>query len=135
MFSLKHYFYFFFFFFFFLMIRRPPRSTLFPYTTLFRSSGSDIVREPLPELGRENESRIRRHSIDPLGRVVRTQRLVERSVDLDSVKEFREISRLVESFGPTKRINVAGPVGIRPARGPHAQDTVRRGTGRRIGLV
>src|SRR6266508_3072932 len=28
---------FFFFFFFFLMIRRPPRSTLFPYTTLFRS--------------------------------------------------------------------------------------------------
>src|SRR6266567_4754419 len=30
---------FFVFFFFFLMIRRPPRSTLFPYTTLFRSSG------------------------------------------------------------------------------------------------
>src|SRR2546430_9226229 len=30
--------YLFFFFFFFLMIRRPPRSTLFPYTTLFRSS-------------------------------------------------------------------------------------------------
>src|SRR5256885_8551836 len=28
---------FYFFFFFFLMIRRPPRSTLFPYTTLFRS--------------------------------------------------------------------------------------------------
>src|SRR2546430_17344773 len=27
----------FFFIFFFLMIRRPPRSTLFPYTTLFRS--------------------------------------------------------------------------------------------------
>src|SRR2546425_9420232 len=27
----------FYFFFFFLMIRRPPRSTLFPYTTLFRS--------------------------------------------------------------------------------------------------
>src|SRR5437588_12154944 len=29
------------FFFFFLMIRRPPRSTLFPYTTLFRS---DLLR-------------------------------------------------------------------------------------------
>src|SRR6202040_4452411 len=28
-------------FFFFLMIRRPPRSTLFPYTTLFRS-GDDV---------------------------------------------------------------------------------------------
>src|SRR6266436_8951748 len=30
-----------FFFFFFLMIRRPPRSTLFPYTTLFRSDRRD----------------------------------------------------------------------------------------------
>src|SRR5439155_2798083 len=28
------------FFFFFLLIRRPPRSTLFPYTTLFRSPGA-----------------------------------------------------------------------------------------------
>src|SRR3989442_6106212 len=28
-------------FFFFLMIRRPPRSTLFPYTTLFRSGSGD----------------------------------------------------------------------------------------------
>src|SRR6266852_7882324 len=33
----------FFFFFFFLMIRRPPRSTLFPYTTLFRSVRSHQV--------------------------------------------------------------------------------------------
>src|SRR5260370_4428242 len=30
-------------FFFFLMIRRPPRSTLFPYTTLFRSFGALIL--------------------------------------------------------------------------------------------
>src|SRR2546430_17000986 len=30
------------FFFFFLMIRRPPRSTLFPYTTLFRSQAERI---------------------------------------------------------------------------------------------
>src|SRR5260370_38038353 len=33
----NHYAHFHLFFFFFLMIRRPPRSTLFPYTTLFRS--------------------------------------------------------------------------------------------------
>src|SRR2546426_6110587 len=33
-----------FFLFFFLMIRRPPRSTLFPYTTLFRSHGHDVFR-------------------------------------------------------------------------------------------
>src|SRR5688572_31908770 len=34
--------------FFFLMIRRPPLSTLFPYTTLFRSSFviPDLVRDP-----------------------------------------------------------------------------------------
>src|SRR3712207_9420407 len=31
------------FFFFFLMIRRPPRSTLFPYTTLFRSKRAVAV--------------------------------------------------------------------------------------------
>src|SRR2546426_9115848 len=34
--------------FFFLMIRRPPRSTLFPYTTLFRSHQD---REPGPDEG------------------------------------------------------------------------------------
>src|SRR5688572_31556958 len=45
----------FYLFFFFLMIRRPPRSTLFPYTTLFRSvrlirdSLSFAVGEPLRE--------------------------------------------------------------------------------------
>src|SRR5256885_15953962 len=33
-----------FFFFFFLMIRRPPRSTLFPYTTLFRSKTGKLTR-------------------------------------------------------------------------------------------
>src|SRR3712207_7316222 len=31
-------------FFFFLMIRRPPRSTLFPYTTLFRSADRAVLR-------------------------------------------------------------------------------------------
>src|SRR3712207_9335689 len=36
------------FFFFFLMIRRPPRSTLFPYTTLFRSNlGSAQLKSAL----------------------------------------------------------------------------------------
>src|SRR5947208_4912187 len=40
--------------FFFLMIRRPPRSTLFPYTTLFRSG------PPRPALARPTTSRRRR---------------------------------------------------------------------------
>src|SRR6516225_9678363 len=42
------YFFFFLFLFFFLMIRRPPRSTLFPYTTLFRSDADyTFLNEPL----------------------------------------------------------------------------------------
>src|SRR3712207_7495621 len=36
--------------FFFLMIRRPPRSTLFPYTTLFRSAYRDRLRGHLPSV-------------------------------------------------------------------------------------
>src|SRR5215212_11204468 len=38
--------FFFFLFLFFLMIRRPPRSTLFPYTTLFRSTGPGEFARP-----------------------------------------------------------------------------------------
>src|SRR3990170_5154520 len=49
-------------FFFFLMIRRPPRSTLFPYTTLFRSPAllssreypSTITRSGTPWLDRKS---------------------------------------------------------------------------------
>src|SRR3989442_3207756 len=44
--------------FFFLMIRRPPRSTLFPYTTLFRSAGGARARA----LGRSARARAR---VDP----------------------------------------------------------------------
>src|SRR6266576_282202 len=43
------------FFFFFLMIRRPPRSTLFPYTTLFRSVAH--APGPRPAGGRHPQSR------------------------------------------------------------------------------
>src|SRR5574340_1473122 len=49
-------------FFFFLMIRRPPRSTLFPYTTLFRSPAGacrdlSVARpgRPLERTGRSEE--------------------------------------------------------------------------------
>src|SRR2546426_7742184 len=45
-------------FFFFLMIRRPPRSTLFPYTTLFRSGRQ-----------RRQQGRGQRHAEDPEGKV------------------------------------------------------------------
>src|SRR2546430_3715048 len=47
-------------FFFFLMIRRPPRSTLFPYTTLFRSCG----RTALPKCAIPPRRRGRSRSAD-----------------------------------------------------------------------
>src|SRR3712207_7605858 len=46
--------------FFFLMIRRPPRSTLFPYTTLFRSSRAEAFpswRRPPPFPARTSVSK------------------------------------------------------------------------------
>src|SRR2546422_7379816 len=56
-----------FFFFFFLMIRRPPRSTLFPYTTLFRSPATPVPAATLVLLrdrshGAYEVLLIRRHS-------------------------------------------------------------------------
>ena len=39
----------FYMFFFFLMIRRPPRSTLFPYTTLFRSLYHKTTTQPVTQ--------------------------------------------------------------------------------------
>src|SRR5215510_11688821 len=56
--------YLFFFFFFFLMIRRPPRSTLFPYTTLFRSR-SRSWSLPAILLARIFERRLFRHRLGP----------------------------------------------------------------------
>src|SRR3712207_7570764 len=48
--------------FFFLMIRRPPRSTLFPYTTLFRSRGARPATRPTRQL-------CHRHAGPPDGRL------------------------------------------------------------------
>src|SRR3712207_7426707 len=63
--------------FFFLMIRRPPRSTLFPYTTLFRSSRDDDYaadvdgRRPARQAQRRSAAR----GPSALGRVRREPRL------------------------------------------------------------
>src|SRR6185295_15115712 len=54
------------FFFFFLMIRRPPRSTLFPYTTLFRSwevparvrRSCDLLKRPFATRSEEHTSEL-----------------------------------------------------------------------------
>src|SRR5436190_18923612 len=54
-------------FFFFLMLRRPPRSTLFPYTTLFRSWVHGLV-QPMPsfssEIGGKNAPPLKLNSQD-----------------------------------------------------------------------
>src|SRR5256885_10911807 len=54
--------------FFFLMIRRPPRSTLFPYTTLFRSLADDgpVHRGLAPEDAELHEAAELAHQVQPL---------------------------------------------------------------------
>src|SRR6266540_6691970 len=50
-------------FFFFLMIRRPPRSTLFPYTTLFRSRRDWMRIARFDDGTRAPAARLRRHDL------------------------------------------------------------------------
>src|SRR5256885_11307501 len=76
--------------FFFLMIRRPPRSTLFPYTTLFRSPRPDhLSRLPLPrqprQAARARLPRRRRHGGCPTALArPRTRREDRKSTRLNS---------------------------------------------------
>src|SRR3712207_7508312 len=71
--------------FFFLMIRRPPRSTLFPYTTLFRSVLGRVVRERADRLRH-------RPAPGPLPRrLVRRQRLAEGVPGLRSEEHTSEL--------------------------------------------
>src|SRR5258708_26629432 len=53
---------------FFLMIRRPPRSTLFPYTTLFRSRARRRGGHRLRRLGAERALGLGRRRLQLLGR-------------------------------------------------------------------
>src|SRR5947208_15108711 len=78
---------------FFLMIRRPPRSTLFPYTTLFRSPGSEDRDQGA---GRSVATRDRRPGRPPpKGGGMATERL--------SMRQTREILRQKWSLGRTHR--------------------------------
>src|SRR5688572_31878068 len=73
------------FIFFFLMIRRPPRSTLFPYTTLFRS-GLRINRKQR-RTDRDRDSHLREHGQrqrEPRYRNNETQRGDRKSTRLNS---------------------------------------------------
>src|SRR5713101_3079926 len=72
------YFLFVLFFFFFLMIRRPPRSTLFPYTTLFRSK-KEMKTPALRMFGRDLTELARKNELDP---VVGRQNEIERVIQI-----------------------------------------------------
>src|SRR5258706_14462387 len=77
--------------FFFLMIRPPPRSTLFPYTTLFRSSGI-INRQPKVQaraLGRGG-FRIRNGLAQRGGQAIPAPADAEPHALVDAVRRFRE---------------------------------------------
>src|SRR2546430_5685508 len=71
-------------FFFFLMIRRPPRSTLFPYTTLFRSLGRPQMYD-----GRAQEPRGR------IGDALEDHIHVERTRSEEHTSELQSQSNLV----------------------------------------
>src|SRR5258708_37338253 len=73
------------FFFFFLMIRRPPRSTLFPYTTLFRSTGLGDWRIPLTSFDflRDGATGYKRRTA-PAFRIVTKKEIGEHTSELQS---------------------------------------------------
>src|SRR3712207_6895414 len=72
------------------MIRRPPRSTLFPYTTLFRSD----LREPLPQRRRDPRVQLLAPALE--------ERLVRRVLDqrvLEAVDRVRRRAPLEDELG------------------------------------
>src|SRR5438270_6546491 len=80
-----------FLFFFFLLIRRPPRSTLFPYTTLFRSHGRRLERaEPAAPLIEQPEAEPR-----PAGAHLGEERAVFRQRSEEHTSELQSQSNLV----------------------------------------
>src|SRR5262245_66036068 len=78
--------------FFFLMIRRPPRSTLFPYTTLFRSlahvAGPGVGDEPLLGVARELDRRPPALAARLLEEVPHEQRSEEHTSELQSLRHL-----------------------------------------------
>src|SRR2546430_6729797 len=104
------------FFFFFLMIRRPPRSTLFPYTTLFRSHDVLVVARGGILHRRGGEARVgqshdeRAHGVGNAEADVRSE---EHTSELQSQSNL--VCRLLlEKKNKTKR----NPGPLHPQKGP-----------------
>src|SRR2546425_6310169 len=79
------------FLFFFLMIRRPPRSTLFPYTTLFRS----VFGRAGPHTHRVRDRAVRRPAARLLRRVGPADSLRGRARSEEHTSELQSLAYLV----------------------------------------
>src|SRR2546430_12365425 len=98
------------FFFFFLMIRRPPRSTLFPYTTLFRSRAARRSQAGGPALLRHD---VRVDDVELARRDV--ARSEEHTSELQSQSNI--VCRLLLEKKKTVKVslNPVGPGALAPA--------------------
>src|SRR5271168_1931297 len=79
-----------------------------------------FVRESLPELGGEEESRIGGDALEPLRRESGLEWVVKRSIDFDRVEVFREVGCLMKRARAWRGVNNTLPIGIGPSRGPDA---------------
>src|SRR5260221_8248842 len=77
------------------MIRRPPRSTLFPYTTLFRSTPESIASIGPRSGGRTSARRCRRRSAPSVFRWSCTRRIPTRYRSEEHTSELQSHSDLV----------------------------------------
>src|SRR5689334_23803590 len=93
--------------FFFLMIRRPPRSTLFPYTTLFRSTGNwtDSGRYGLAEDQNFSRALGKSHSSKHCGFARRSE---EHTSELQS--QFHLVCRLLLEKKKNKNNTINQPI-------------------------
>ena len=69
----------------------------------------------------EDKGRIGDDAIEPECGVIGAQRLVEGGIDFDGIEEFGEVGCFVKLFGATRGIDVASPVGVRPACGANTE--------------
>src|SRR3712207_7524477 len=93
--------------FFFLMIRRPPRSTLFPYTTLFRSPDTNGLPLPGPA------SSLRMETITPSPQVEVKCRSEEHTSELQS-RQYLVCRLLLEKKKHWQLYGPRRPAAVRP---------------------
>src|SRR5256886_9039403 len=85
------------------MIRRPPRSTLFPYTTLFRSV-PDVVRDALREA---EKARCRTVIVDTAGRLQIDAALMDELKAVRSALNPREVLLVADGMTGQDAVRIA----------------------------